>query len=59
MLLYGMTRLQVKRILERLGFGDVRGWVGNEDAPKVRKLIAAAKEDVEKVKNGTGPEHES
>ena len=40
----------IKRLLERLGFVHVAGWVRKEDAPAIRRKIEAAKEEVEKVK---------
>lgn len=45
-----MTRLALKRLLERLGFVHVAGWVRVADAPAIRAKIKAAKADVEKVK---------
>lgn len=43
-------RKALKRLLERLGFVHVAGWVRKEDAPPIRRKIEAAKEEVEKVK---------
>ena len=40
-------RLAKKRALQKAGFVHVAGWVKVEDAPKVEKLIAAAKDEVE------------
>ena len=40
-------RLAKKRILQKAGFVHVAGWVREKDAPKVEKLIAAAKEEVD------------
>lgn len=46
-----MTHTQkIKRLLERLGFVHVAGWVAKEDAPKIRRLIEKARPEVEKVK---------
>lgn len=45
-----MNRLAFKRLLERLGFVHVAGWVRVADAPAIRAKIKAAKADVEKVK---------
>lgn len=44
---------KIKRLLERLGFVHVAGWVHQSDAPKIRKLIEAAREEVRKVKEET------
>ena len=53
-----MTRLALKRLLERLGFVHVAGWVRVEDAPAIHRKIEAAKADVEKAKamHGDGDE---
>lgn len=45
-----MTRLALKRLLERLGFVHVAGWVRVADAPAIRAKIKAAKADVENAK---------
>ena len=45
-----MHREIIGRLLRAAGFIHIAGWIRNEDAPKVRKLIANAKDDVEKVK---------
>jgi len=47
-----MERLKLKRLLERLGFVHVAGWVKVTDAPAIRRKIEAAREEVEKVKRG-------
>lgn len=44
-------RKAIKRILERLGFVHIAGWVRKEDAPKIRARIEAARADVEKVRD--------
>ena len=51
-------RKAIQRILERLGFVHVAGWVQVEDAPAIRRKIEAAKADVEKAKamHGDGDE---
>lgn len=54
-----MKRLKLKRLLERLGFVHVAGWVRVEDAPAIRRKIESAKADVEKAKNKTGANHEN
>ena len=54
-----MERLKLKRLLERLGFVHVAGWVRLQDAPAIRRKIEAAKADVEKAKNKTGANHEN
>jgi len=53
-----MNRLTLKRLLERLGFVHVAGWVRVQDAPAIRRKIEAAKADVEKAKamHGDGDE---
>jgi len=51
-----MNRLAFKRLLERLGFVHVAGWVKVTDAPAIRRKIEAAREEVEKVKRGEGDE---
>ena len=43
-------RKAIQRILERLGFVHVAGWVRVEDAPAIRRKIEAAKADVENAK---------
>lgn len=43
---------RIKRLLERLGFVHVAGWVAKEDAPKIRRLIEKARPEVEALKNG-------
>lgn len=45
-------RLAIKRALERLGFVHVAGWVHKEDAPAIRRKIAAARGEVEAVRIG-------
>lgn len=40
-------RKAIKRLLERLGFVHIAGWVRKEDAPPIRRKIEAAKEEVE------------
>lgn len=52
-------RKAIQRILERLGFVHVAGWVRVEDAPAIRRKIEAAKADVEKAKNEQGPNREN
>ena len=52
-------RKAIQRILERLGFVHVAGWVQVEDAPAIRRKIEAAKADVEKAKNEQGPNREN
>jgi len=52
-------RKAIQRILERLGFVHVAGWVRVEDAPAIRRKIEAAKANVEKAKNKTGANHEN
>lgn len=47
MLLCVMDRKQITRILERLGFVHVAGWVRKEDAPRIRARIDAARDDVD------------
>ena len=41
----------IKRLLERLGFVHVAGWVRNEDAPAIRRKIEAARDDVERIRD--------
>ena len=43
-------RETIRRLLERLGFVHVAGWVRNEDAPAIRRKIEAAREEVERIK---------
>ena len=45
-----MDYKKIKRLLERLGFVHVAGWVRNEDAPAIRRKIEAAREEVERIK---------
>lgn len=52
-------RKALKRLLERLGFVHVAGWVKVQDAPAIRRKIESAKADVEKAKNKTGANHEN
>jgi len=47
-----MARVKSKRLLERLGFVHVAGWVKVTDAPAIRRKIEAARAEVEKVKRG-------
>lgn len=49
-----MNRLAFKRLLERLGFVHVAGWVRVEDAPAIRRKIEAAREEVEAIKEQIG-----
>ena len=56
---HSMNRLAFKRLLERLGFVHVAGWVRVEDAPAIRRKIESAKADVEKAKKKTGANHEN
>lgn len=44
-------RETLRRLLERAGFTHVAGWVRVSDAPAIRRKIASAKADVEKVKD--------
>lgn len=43
-------RKAIKRILERLGFVHIAGWVRKEDAPKIRARIGTARADVDDIK---------
>jgi len=52
-------RKAIQRILERLGFVHVAGWVRVQDAPAIRRKIEAAKADVERAKNEQGPNREN
>lgn len=45
-------RKAIQRILERLGFVHVAGWVKVQDAPAIRRKIEAARKEVEKIKGG-------
>ena len=45
-----MNRLAFKRLLERLGFVHVAGWVRVEDAPAIRRKIEAAEAEVAAAK---------
>ena len=45
-----MDYKKIKRLLERLGFVHVAGWVRNEDAPAIRRKIEAAREEVYAIK---------
>jgi len=45
-------RKAIQRILERLWFVHVAGWVRVEDAPAIRRKIEAARKEVEKIKGG-------
>ena len=47
-----IERKALKRLLERLGFVHVAGWVRVEDAPAIRRKIAAARGEVEAVRSG-------
>lgn len=50
-----MERYALKRLLERLGFVHIAGWVRNEDAPRIRAKIEAAKPAIsEAIKGQTG-----
>ena len=49
-----MNRLAFKRLLERLGFVHVAGWVRVEDAPAIRRKIEAARDEVEAIKEQIG-----
>lgn len=49
-----MERLKLKRLLERLGFVHVAGWVKVTDAPAIRRKIEAALEEVEAIKEQIG-----
>lgn len=50
-----MNRVTIKRLLERLGFVHVAGWVRKEDAPRIRAKIEAAKPGViDAIKGETG-----
>ena len=40
-------RLAKKRALQKAGFVHVAGWVAAKDAPKVEKMIAKAKPQVD------------
>lgn len=45
-----IDRTIMKRILERMGFQHVAGWVRKEDAPGIVAKIRAAKAEVEAIK---------
>ena len=45
-----MDYKKIKRLLERLGFVHVAGWVRNEDAPAIRRKIEAAREEVDAIR---------
>jgi hypothetical protein len=47
-------RKAIQRVLERLGFVHVAGWVRVEDAPAIRRKIEAALEEVEAIKERNG-----
>lgn len=49
-------RKAIQRILERLGFVHVAGWVKVTDAPAIRRKIEAAREEVEAIKERNGDE---
>ena len=49
-----MERLKLKRLLERLGFVHVAGWVRLRDAPAIRRKIEAARDEVEAIKEQIG-----
>ena len=51
-----MERLKLKRLLERLGFVHVAGWVRLRDAPAIRRKIEAARAEVEAIKERNGDE---
>ncbi len=44
------VRSTMKRLLERLGFVHVAGWVRKSDAPAIQRKIEAARKDVERIK---------
>ena len=44
-------RETIRRLLDRLGFVHVAGWVRNEDAPAIRRKIEAAREEVDAIKS--------
>ena len=50
----------IKRLLERLGFVHVAGWVRKEDAPAIRRKIEKTRPQVEALRewNATEPERE-
>ena len=43
-------RETIRRLLDRLGFVHVAGWVRNEDAPAIRRKIEAAREEVDAIR---------
>jgi hypothetical protein len=43
-------RLAIKRLLERVGFVHVAGWVRAEDAPTIKAKIKAARDAVKQAK---------
>ena len=43
-------RKAIKRVLERLGFVHVAGWVRKADAPSIRKKIADAAPEVATIR---------
>lgn len=45
-----MHTMVLKRLLEKMGFAHVSGWVHKSDAPKIRAKIAAAEKEVAAVK---------
>jgi len=47
-------RKAIQRILERLGFVHVAGWVKVQDAPAIRRKIEAARDEVEAIKEQIG-----
>ena len=53
-------RETLRRLLERLGFVHVAGWVRKEDAPAIRRKIEKTRPQVEALRewNETEPERE-
>ena len=47
-------RKALQRLLERLGFVNVAGWVKVQDAPAIRRKIEAARDEVEAIKEQIG-----
>lgn len=45
-----MHRQQIKRLLEKMGFAHVAGWVRREDAPQIIDAIEEAAPAVEEIK---------
>jgi hypothetical protein len=51
-----MHTMTFKRLLEKMGFTHISGWVKSSDAPAIKKKIAGASAEVNRIRNSESVE---